>query len=239
MSSQREFEIQANCLTCPWRQNRSFCNVSGTALRHLQRIAKIILCDQGRVLYSEGQPADGIFILCNGRAKVSIASGHGSIMILKIAQAGEALGLAAILSNHPHQDTAQLLDGCQVKFISKQQLKPYLFGHASMALKTALQISTDHNSARKQIRRLGFSMSGTQKLALLLIEWAKNASSKRTRESTFTVPYTHEEIAHMIGSTRETVTRMLMKFRARNVIEIQSKTFVVKDIEHLAEFAER
>jgi len=107
-----------------------------------------------------------------------------------------------------------------------------------MTLKTTLQMTADYNSAREQIRRLGFSMSGTQKLAQLLIEWANRTTSKRTGESTFTVPYTHEEIAHMIGSARETVTRVLMKFRARKVIEIQGKTFFVKDTERLAEFAE-
>jgi CRP/FNR family cyclic AMP-dependent transcriptional regulator len=198
----------------------------------------MVLCDEGRILYSEGEPARGIFILCNGRAKVSIASGRGSVVILSIAQAGEALGLAAVLSNHPNRDTAQVLDACQVKFIPKQQLKPFLFGHAPMTLKTTLQMTADYNSAREQIRRLGFSMSGTQKLAQLLIEWANRTTSKRTGESTFTVPYTHEEIAHMIGSARETVTRVLMKFRARKVIEIQGKTFFVKDTERLAEFAE-
>ena len=237
MRSRSNLDMQANCLTCPWRQHRSFCNVSGAALQHLQGIARTVLCDKGKVLYSEGEPADGIFILCSGRAKVSIASRRGTMMILKVAQAGEALGLAAVLSDHPHQDTAQLLDACQAKFIPKQQLKPFLFGYAPMALKTAQQISTDYNSAREQIRRLGFSMSGTQKLARLLIEWANRAGSKRTRERMFMVPYTHEEIAHMIASTRETVTRVLMKFRARKVIEIQGKIFVIKDMERLAGFA--
>jgi CRP/FNR family cyclic AMP-dependent transcriptional regulator len=190
----------------------------------------------GKVLYAEGQPAKGVFILCNGRAKTSTASGRGSLMILKIAQAGEALGLEATLANLLHQETAQLLEPCQVKFIPKKELRRYLFGNADAALKTALQIADDCNSAREQVRRIGFSISGTQKLAQLLMMWADESKCKHAHESTFIVPYTHEELAQMIGCTRETVTRVLNKFRQNNVIEIQARTFVVKDLKQLARF---
>lgn len=189
-------------------------------------------------MYREGEPAEGVFILCNGRVKLSIASGRGNVMILKIAQAGEALGLTAVLSQGPHQETAELLECCQVKLIPKEHVSSHLSGNASMAFKMLLQMSNDYNSAREQIRRLGFSISGTQKLARLLLEWANHGGNPQARESIFTVPYTHEEIAHMIGTTRETVTRALMKFRTRKVLEVQGKTFIVRDLEKLADSIE-
>jgi CRP/FNR family transcriptional regulator len=237
MSPANGCEIQENCATCQWRAHRLFCSVSGTALRQLQRIATLHVGAAGDVLYSQGQTPKGIFILCNGRAKISAASGRGSILIFRIAQPGEALGLEAVLANRPYEESAELFDVCQVKFITSKDALAYFAGNAQAALKTALQMARNHDSAREQIRRIGFSISGTQKLAQLLMLWASESSCAPEHESTFLVPYTHEEIAQMIGSTRETVTRVLSKFRQVKAIDIQDETFVVKDLSQLAQFA--
>ena len=105
------------------------------------------------------------------------------------------------------------------------------------ALKAALQMNLNYDSAREQVCRMGFSSSGTQKLAHLLMVWARQSSCGRVKTS-FTVPYTHEELAQMIGSTRETVTRVLTKFRQNRMLEVEGKTFTVTDVRQLADFAE-
>jgi CRP/FNR family transcriptional regulator len=206
-------------------------------LKQLQRFALLDIHPAGKVLYAEGQPVEGVYILCNGRAKISTTSERGSVIILKIALAGEALGLEAALMNRLHRETAELLDSCQVKFIAREKLLPYFFENPQVALKAALQVSLNCDAAREQVRRLGFSISGTQKLAHLLMLWANQSNCGRT-ELSFTVPYTHEEIAQMIGSTRETVTRALIRFRSNGVIAIQNNTFIVRDMERLAELTE-
>jgi CRP/FNR family transcriptional regulator len=62
------------------------------------------------VLYAEGKEPEGVFILCNGRAKISVESKRGSVVILKVAEAGEALGLEAVQWNRPYEETAELLE---------------------------------------------------------------------------------------------------------------------------------
>jgi len=232
-----QFQVQDDCNTCAWRKQRLFCSVSGTALQQLQSITLLDVYPAGKVLYSEGQPVEGVYILCNGRAKISTTSEHGSAIILKIALAGEALGLDAALGNRPHRERAELLDSCQVRFIPRRKMVAYFLENNQGALKAALQMNLDYDAAREQIRRMGFSSSGTQKLAHLLMVWARQSNGGSAKTS-FTVPYTHEELAQMIGSTRETVTRVLTKFRHNNTIEVQGKTFTVTDVRQLADFAE-
>lgn len=231
-----DFQIQEDCTSCVWRKQRLFCSVSGATLQRLQGITLLDIYPAGKVLYAEGQPVEGVYILCNGRAKITTASEHGNTIILKIALAGEALGLEAALSNRLHRETAELLDSCQVKFISRDKLISYFLEDNQAALKAAAQINLNCDAAREQIRRIGFSISGTQKLAQLLMVWAHQSNCGRIGIS-FTVPYTHEEIAQMIGSTRETVTRVLTKFKRNKTIEIQGSTFTVKDLRQLAGFA--
>src|SRR5689334_12830349 len=120
------FGVQENCLTCMWREQRTFCNMAGAALRQLQRITSLSVYPAGTLLYSEGKPAHGIFILCNGRAKVFTSSQRRSVVMFKMADPGEVLGLEAVLSNQSHQETAELLDTCQVKFIPRNELLHFL-----------------------------------------------------------------------------------------------------------------
>jgi CRP/FNR family transcriptional regulator, cyclic AMP receptor protein len=233
MRTANGFEIQENCLTCQWRQDKWFCGFSRPGVRRLQRIASLRTHPACTVLYSEGQAPDGIFILCNGKAKISMASTRGNVVMLKVAEKGETLGLEAVLANRPHEETAELLNSCQVKFVPGEEVLPYLTAHNEAALKAALQLNANCRAAREQIRHIGFSVSGREKLARLLIAWTNAGKSDQRQGKTVQVPFTHQEIAQMIGSTRETITRVLNHWKRNKVIEVHGKTFIMKNIEEI------
>lgn len=231
-------ESPESCLTCRWRQDNWFCGLSPTGLLRLQRVALPRTYDAGTVLYAERQPANGIFILCNGRAKISVSSGRGSVVILKVAEAGEALGLEAALARTPHEERAELLDSCQVKFIPKRELLAFLAQHPENALRAAQQLNVNCRSARNQIRHIGFSVSGSGKLARLLISWVGDTTNGQSQEKILRSPFTHEEIAQMVGSTRETITRTLNALKRKEVLEVRGRTLIVKNVEELERLAQ-
>jgi CRP/FNR family transcriptional regulator len=231
------FAIQENCLTCQWRQKKRFCGLSPEGLGHLQQIALLGMHHAGAVLYREGQIPNGVFILCNGRAKISISSSRGSVVIVKMAEPGEMLGLESVLGNRPHEETAELMDSCQVKFVDKQELLGYLASHGEAAVKAALQLNVNCQSAREQIRHMGFSVSGGEKLARLLFKWLNDRRNGELQERVLSTSFTHEEIAQMVGSTRETITRALNHLKRKEVLEVRGKTLIVKDVEELERLA--
>lgn len=234
MRSPYGFEIQENCTTCPVRGQREFCNVSPAALEQLQKSKSTSVYPSGTLLYIEGQPPRGVFILCNGRAKLFTSSKQGKVIILKVAQPGEVLGVEATLSNREHEETAELLESCQVNFMTSKEFLKYIGENTEAALKTAGQLTADCRAAQEGIRCLGLSGSVEEKLARLLVGWANGPAAQQGR---FKVPYKHEEIAQMIGSTRETVTRILGNLKRRKVIEVRGATVVVKDAGKLKELA--
>lgn len=237
MKSPYGFEIQENCVVCPFRTTREFCNVSPAALQQLQNLKFTSIYPAGTLLYIEGQAPRGAFILCNGRAKISTSSKQGKVIILKVAQAGEVLGLEASLANRPYEETAELLDSCQVNFIPTKQLIRYLAENSEAALKAAVQLTTDCRAAQEGIRCIGLSGCVEEKLARLLLAWVATAHEHHKDEKRFKVPYKHEEIAQMIGSTRETVTRILGALKKKKVIEIKGATLIVKDPARLKQLA--
>lgn len=237
MRSPYGFEIQENCLTCPNRQQREFCSVSSATLQTLQRSRSTSIYPAGTLLYIEGQPPRGVFILCNGRGKVYTSSKQGKVIILKIAQPGEVLGMEASLSNREHEETAELLESCQVNFMATRDFVRYISEHSDAALKAARQLTADCRSAQEGIRCIGLSGSVEEKLARLLVSLGENAPRGNGQEQRFKVPYKHEEIAQMIGSTRETVTRILGNLKRKKVIEMRGATLVVKDAPRLKQIA--
>ena len=239
MRKSNGFEIQENCLTCRWRQEKRFCGLSQAGLRRLQRIALLGMHHAGTVLYREGQIPSGVFVLCNGTAKISISSSRGSVVILKMAEAGEVLGLEAVLGNRPHEETAELMNSCQVKFVGKQELLRYLAKHGEAAVKAALQLNMNCRSAREQIRHIGFCVSGSEKLARLLITWVSDRRNGQLHEKISKASFTHEEIAQMVASTRETITRALNNLKRKEVLEVRGKTLIVKNVEELERLADK
>jgi CRP/FNR family transcriptional regulator, cyclic AMP receptor protein len=221
-------EIVESCLTCKLRADKIFCNLPAPTLQALEAIKYTTAYPKGAVLFVEGQTPRGVFILCRGRVKLSICSSDGKTLILKIAEPGEVLGLSASVSAKPYELTAETLDPCQVNFVKREDFLRFLREHNEVCLRVAEQLSEKYNTACHEIRALGLSHSAAEKLAKLLLEWsAKNGGSHQPDRMKLTL--THEEIAQMIGTSRETVTRLFADFKKRQLIQLKGSTLVIRN----------
>jgi CRP/FNR family transcriptional regulator len=106
------------------------------------------------VLFAEGRPVRGIFILCDGRAKLSIRSENGKRMTLRIAGPGEVLGLGATLSNTPYEVTAELLDNTRIVFVRRKELTKFLHDYPSVCLEVVRMLSHDLHGAYERVRSI-------------------------------------------------------------------------------------
>jgi CRP/FNR family transcriptional regulator len=107
------------------------------------------------VLFSEGKPTRGIFLLCDGRAKLSICAENGRRLTLRIAGPGEVLGLGAALSNSPYEITAELLDASQVVFVRRKDLVKFLKEHPEVCMQVVRMLSQDLHGAYERVRTIG------------------------------------------------------------------------------------
>ncbi len=228
MLSPYGLEIIESCVTCKLRADKIFCNLPTQTVQALEAIKYTTAYPKGAVLFVEGQAPRGVFILCRGRVKLSICSSDGKTLILKIAEAGEVLGLSASVSGKPYELTAETLDPCQVNFVKREDFLRFLREHNDVCLRVAEQLSEKYNTACHEIRSLGLSHSAAEKLAKLLLEWSvKNGGARQPDRLKLTL--THEEIAQMIGTSRETVTRLFADFKKRQLIQLKGSTLVIRN----------
>src|SRR5215469_8764054 len=113
-------EIIESCFSCPHREDRLFCNLPPTAVQGLASITSPASYPKGATLFVEGQSPRGVFILCNGRIKLSTSSADGKSLIVRIAEPGEVLGLPATVTGKPYELTAEVIEPAQANFIARQ-----------------------------------------------------------------------------------------------------------------------
>ena len=221
-------KIRYKCSKCDLRDKNFFCSVPSGVLSTFESLKVTNEYSKGSTLFSQGQPSNGVYMLCQGRVKLTACSKDGRSTILGVAEAGEVLGLGAAISDVVHQATGEAIEDCQVNFVAKRDFQRFLKNNPEAAFNAARQLSRDHAAAWDQIRSLALSHSAAERLARLLLGWSSkngNGSARKPMKTSFT----HEEMAAMIGASRETVTRILRDFRERDLIAIHGKEFGMLD----------
>ncbi|REJ75518.1 MAG: Crp/Fnr family transcriptional regulator [Acidobacteria bacterium] len=227
------FEVQHKCEECDHRSEGFFCDMQISSLRVIESLKITNAYPKGATLFMEGQSSNGVFILCQGKVKLSTSSKDGKIIILHIAEAGEVLGLNSAVSGHNHTATAEAIEPCQVNYIRNDDFLEFLRVNNEACFSALRQLSNDYKTAYLQICSLGLSNSVADKLSKLFLGWCR-AAAEEGESVRLKMSYTHEEIAEMIGTSRETVTRLLKVFRERDLISFEGSELIIHDTERLS-----
>lgn len=229
-------ELNDGCKTCKLRAASFFCQLSPAALKDFDAIKSTATYPKGALLFMERQDARGAFVLCEGEVKLSISSSEGKTLIMRVAKAGEILGLMAAMSGGSYEVTAETIHPCQVAFIRREDFQRFVAKYPEASQGVARQMTMQYQAACEQLRTVGLSASAQEKLARLLLAWS--AGIEQTKGGTrIKIPLTHEEIAEFIGTTRETVTRTLSDFKVRHLVAIQGSTMMIPNRAALETFA--
>ena len=147
-----ESAIPHSCLECLERPDRLFCDLPVEALKAFDALKSTTECQRGTILFREGSPSKGVFVLCEGRARLFVCSEPGSRLTLRIAGPGEVLGLSACLAGGPHEMTAELLDSTRVALVGRKDLMEFLHDNREACMKVVSLLSQDLHRAYDRVR---------------------------------------------------------------------------------------
>jgi CRP/FNR family cyclic AMP-dependent transcriptional regulator len=215
-----------SCLDCHLRSRNFFCNLSQDSIAAFNKIKHAAVLPEHAVVLVEGQSPCGIFILCQGRAKLSIASRDGKTLIVRIAEAGEILGLHAVVSGTPCELTVETMQPCQLDFVKREDMLCFLKEHAHACFHATEHLARDCSDAYGVVRTIGLSHSVSERFARFLLETA--AAGKVSNGAVrVRLAMTHEEISQLVGTSRETITRLLSEFRRNDMAELRGSTLII------------
>jgi CRP/FNR family transcriptional regulator len=144
-----------------------------------------------------------------------------------MAEPGEALGLSAVISGTPYELTAETVGPCQVNFIDRGALMKLLDKYGELGLHSAQALSREFQSAYRDFHELVLARSSAGTLARLLLSWGgEDERDSAGREIRIRSSMTHEEIAQMIGASREAVTRLLSELKKKELIRLKVRLWL-------------
>lgn len=220
--------IVEDCMRCPLRKESWFCQLSSELLKSFSASSHLATYPGGAILFIEGQMPRGAFVLCSGKVKLSTTSREGKVLILKIVEPGEVMGLSAVISAEAYEITAETLEPSLVNFVDKDGLLRLMERSGELGLRSAQAVSREFQYAYREFHELVLARSSSGKLARLLLSWMTGVE-KENREFRVQTPVTHEEMAQRIGASRETVTRLLSELRKKDLIRLDGAVLVIKN----------
>jgi CRP/FNR family cyclic AMP-dependent transcriptional regulator len=188
---------------------------------------------RGSVIFSEGEKPRGVYVLCEGRVKISITSAEGKTLILEVSQPGELLGIDAIISGQPYGATAKTVDKCRLNFFPSEQFLRLINKDHRVYAAVVQALSLKLSQVVEHTRLLFLSKSASEKLARLLVRWCDELGTDTPQGIRIDSRLTHEEVAQMICSSRETVTRLLSEFKQKGILSLAKNGVFIRDREAL------
>jgi CRP/FNR family cyclic AMP-dependent transcriptional regulator len=229
MATPYNLAVNHDCNKCTNRAARPFCNLEAKPVAALDAMKFTSIHAKGALLFVEGEEPRSVYVLCSGRAKLTMSSSDGRTLIIRIAEPGEILGATAAVIGQPYEMSAETIEPCQVNVIKREHFLEFLRQFPEASMRLAHQLSENCAAAHRDIRALGLSQTATEKMARLLLDWCDNGGVQVQNGVRLKVLLTHEEIAQMIGATRETVTRVFSEFKSRKLIEVKGSTVLISN----------
>lgn len=205
---------------------KTFAGFPPAAIEAIEQSALTTSYPTGAVLFAEAQAPKGIFIVRRGRVKLSVCGSDGRTLILRMAEPGDLLGAASVISGREYEATAETQEPSEISFIRQSDLLRLMRQHGEVALWITQHVSADYNSTCREIRDLMLSDSASEKLARLIVGWLDHSADSR-QSGQVKMALTHEEIGQMIGTSRETVSRLFAGFKKQRLIQQNGATLVV------------
>jgi CRP/FNR family cyclic AMP-dependent transcriptional regulator len=214
------------CESCELKETGFLCHLSPAAAKEFESIKSPSFYPAGSNLFLENDQAEGIYLLCSGKVKLSVSSRGGKTLILQLARPGEVLGLSAAMSGIPYEVTAEALHPSKVAFIRRQDFLRFVNQFPEVYQAVIRQLNGQYARACEQLRTVGLSTSAHEKVARLFLNWSAEGT-QASEVSQMKMALTHEQIAECVGSTRETITRTLSEFKHKHLVQLKGTTVTI------------
>ena len=228
MNTPYGLQMVEDCSKCNLKQKGWYCALSEDVSSALSHSSHRTTYPGGAILFVEGQAARGALVLCSGKVKLTTTSKEGKVLIFKVVEPGEVIGLSAMISGDAYQMTAETVGPCLVNFVDREALLRLIERSGELGLRSALAVSLDFQAVCRDVHDLILARSSSEKLARLLLSWT-NRDATASQCVRIHAPATHEEMAQRIGASRETVTRLLSNLKKRDLIKLEGSTLIIKN----------
>jgi len=214
------------------RKAQLFSKLEGEPLEFLATHALRKTFSPGELIFSEGEPCQGLYVVAGGNIRIFKTSAGGREQTLAIDGPGNTVAELPVFDGGAYPASATALSEARLVFVSKQDFHALCLAHPQVALRVVKMVGGRLRRLVGIIEELSFT-TVRQRLAALLLNLVKHGSERTERGVEFMLPANQQEIAAMIGTVRELVSRNLGRLQALDIIVIEGRRVVVPDVRRL------
>lgn len=227
---------QLECPDCNARETNVFCRLGANHLGRLSNAKTNRVYQKKQSLYYEGAPAQGIYCLHSGEAKVFKTSSQGKQHILRIAHAGQILGLEDVFCRQDYSTSAEMIGEGAVCFIDRSAVMEIIRINPETAAAVIRELSEEVVASEEERVELAQS-TVRERMARLLAVLAESHGAPSRGGVQIQLPLSREEMAEMIGTASETAMRLLKEFRDDHLVQVRGREITILNRARLMQVA--
>lgn len=214
-----------------------FANLAEEELLGIAGLATERFYPKDSIIFFEGEPSKAFFFLQSGRIKIAKLGSEGNEQILKLLGPGTVFAEVVLFSDEAYPATARVMEDARVGVIKKEDFEHLVMEQPALAIRLLKLINARLREAQAKIKEMGL-LDTHSRTASLLLNLAKEYGKHGKDGISFELNLNRQDLASMIGTTRETVIRVLSKFRKLGIIDLQGDKITIIDPEELASWIE-
>lgn len=212
---------------------RLFDGISPSEMEEMQRITRMEEVKKRQPLYLPGDPSSNVYLLKKGRVKIANTAPSGKEVTFEILEPGEVFGELEVLEDTPRSTSAETLDDTLICIIPRKDFDQYLAMHPNVTVKLTKLIGLRLRKIQSRVEDLVFR-DVPVRLAHLLVGLSKTDGIADKQGTRLKAKLTHQEMANLIGCSRETVSATLGQFRDNGFISIEGRAITILKPDALA-----
>ena len=210
------------------KQIKLFSSLGKEDLNHLDQITRMEDFRRRQPIYLPGDNPDSVYMLKTGRVKISRISEEGKELTLGILEPGEVFGELEVLDGSLRDTIAEALEDATICVIRREDFEKVLKKNPDLTIRLTKLIGFRLKKIESRIEDLVFR-DVPVRLARLLLSLSEEFGKQEDRGVRLALRITHQEIANLIGSTRETVSATLNDFKRQGLIQLDHRSITLID----------
>ncbi len=226
----------SDCERCPHRGLSVLCDVTGEELAAFQQMKRTQWYEPRQTVFFEGHPCLGLYLLCQGKVKLTRSSPRGQRQIVRILDGSVLIEKHAFKNGAIHEVTCETIERSQVCIIDKTAYWTLVRRNSDLAVKLIQLLAGELDAGLDQLDQFTFK-TARQRLASLLLDLAERFGRRVSDQVRIEITLKREELAELAGVTIETAIRQLNAFREEGLITVQGRQIAINDAERLGRVA--
>jgi CRP-like cAMP-binding protein len=224
------------CYNCPSRSHNLLSCCSTADIEHIAQDKISQHYSMGQVIFGEGTRPAGLYCVHEGRVKITKSGGDGKEQIIRLVRPGDVLGYRALVAGSQHATSAVALSDCTVCLIPKHVINQQISGNALFSSALLQLLATNLGDTAERMLHLAYKPV-RERLAEALLLLLRTYHPAESAEQPFTIAISRDDLGALMGTTKETTTRMLSEFKQEGLLATRGSAITILLPKQLAEIA--